>query len=271
MSLQTPARNGTVDHSKRAAFTLIELLVVIAIIAILAAMLLPALASAKEKAKRTQCVSNLHQVSFILQMYASDNKDFLPRKDPTETSSANSLWDLPKSMGDAMASATPSQTNNIYKKVFYCPGSFTRVVDRPDDYFWNYGNNNHVTSYQWIISRDGSQTYGAANGVQLIVPKGFLNKITRPFTNSFSVANTEMVTDIIISTGNGTLSDTFVGVTSAMPEVQASGGMNGNHMAKKLPAGSDILFMDGHVEWRRFRDMNNPAWGVWSGGRFNWF
>jgi prepilin-type N-terminal cleavage/methylation domain-containing protein len=62
----------------RTGFTLIELLVVIAIIAILAALLLPALTKAKEKACRTNCISNLKQMVLGIHMYVGDYKDYLP-------------------------------------------------------------------------------------------------------------------------------------------------------------------------------------------------
>ena len=66
------------ERPKMAAFTLIELLVVIAIIALLAALLLPALARANQKAVQLKCLSNLKQLGHALQMYIDDNQDQLP-------------------------------------------------------------------------------------------------------------------------------------------------------------------------------------------------
>jgi prepilin-type N-terminal cleavage/methylation domain-containing protein len=68
-SLKDPNRHGQRGNNIRRAFTLIELLVVIAIIAILAAMLLPALAKAKQKAKQAGCINNLHQIGIGLSLY----------------------------------------------------------------------------------------------------------------------------------------------------------------------------------------------------------
>ncbi len=131
-------------HNRR-GFTLIELLVVIAIIAILAAILMPVFAQAREKARSASCQSNLKQIGLAIRMYIQDYDENLPSSTdeprPDGTTGRNSLFGTGWS-GWISNVLTPYEKN---AQVYQCPSvsntwgfSQNRVPDRGNSYCYNY-------------------------------------------------------------------------------------------------------------------------------------
>ena len=125
----------TTERKHLLAFTLIELLVVIAIIAILAAMLLPALSKAKDKAKKTQCISNLRQLAYSFHMYTDDNSNTLPLPHLLGNSSYRLAWDSMSlcSFFNPYVSAS--------NRVWLCPAGRPILETNSVNYAWSRATN----------------------------------------------------------------------------------------------------------------------------------
>jgi prepilin-type N-terminal cleavage/methylation domain-containing protein/prepilin-type processing-associated H-X9-DG protein len=231
-------------HEGRAGFTLIELLVVIAIIAILASLLLPALSNAKEKARRTKCLSNLRQLGISMRIYSDQNGDKLPQS----AVDGMWLWDVPRPMADGLVEC------GARPQIFYCPGLTASVSEReifenPADPnapegWWNFRGptgKRRLIGYGLLIKRLGSGGDTMTDNAHLTLGGEFVSKIT-----STNTSTKEVVVDATVSRGM----DDFVGVPST---TTASGFHRSAHMEKFYPGGGNILFLDSHAAWRRYR------------------
>jgi prepilin-type N-terminal cleavage/methylation domain-containing protein len=165
-----PCPTGMTNDAKAAAgFSLVELLVVIAVIAILAALLLPALGRAKASAKRAHCLNNVRQISLGLHLYATDNGDTLPDApnltwNELETNHGFIFYQrlLKPYLGLPGASPPPD-------KLFACPA---------DKFYYDFPVPNHVSQSLSAQPNTDHSSYGFIGGNPQTMPKppAFLNQ-----------------------------------------------------------------------------------------------